>query len=76
MPALRILRLALTSRWAMVVSETRNARAISAVVSPVKVLSVRATLASNRSAGWQQVKIRRSLSSCTPLSSFASWPVS
>ena len=36
MPAWRILRLARTSRWAIVGSGTRNARAISAVVRPGK----------------------------------------
>ncbi len=55
----------------MVGSGTRNARAISAVVRPARVLSVRATRASNRKAGWQQVKIRRNLSSRTLLSSLA-----
>ena len=34
MPASRILRLARTSRWAMVGSGSRNAAAISRVVSP------------------------------------------
>src|SRR5215203_951793 len=74
MPALRILRLARTRRLAIVGSETRKARAISEVVSPASVLSVSATLASSASAGWQQVKIRRSRSSVTPLSSGASPP--
>ena len=69
MPALRILRLARTSRWAMVASGTRNARAISAVVSPARVRRVSATRASVASAGWQQVKISRSRSSGTPRSS-------
>ena len=69
---MRILRLARTRRLAIVGSETRKARAISEVVSPASVLSVRATLASSASAGWQQVKIRRSRSSVTPLS----WGVS
>src|SRR5829696_4749800 len=72
MPALRILRLARTRRLAIVGSGTRKARAISEVVSPASVLSVSATLAS--SAVWQQVKIRRSRSSVTPLSSGASSP--
>src|SRR5215204_3454031 len=74
MPALRILRLARTRRLAIVGSGTRKARAISEVVSPASVLSVSATLASSASAGWQQVKIRRSRSSVTPLSSGASPP--
>src|SRR5438132_826480 len=70
--ASRILPLARTSRWAMVGSGTRKARAISAVVSPPRSRSVSATWATRASAGWQQVKIRRSLSSCTaPSSSFA-----
>ena len=47
----------------MVGSVTRNARAISAVVSPASVRSVSATRASSGSAGWQQVKISRSRSS-------------
>src|SRR5215212_1907772 len=76
MPALRILLLALTRRLAIAGSETRNARAISAVVRPARVLSVRATRASSGSAGWQQVNIRRSLSSWMPLSSSASRPES
>ena len=69
MPALRILRLARTSRCAIVGSGTRNARAISAVVSPASVRSVSATCASTDSAGWQHVKISRRRSSSTPLSS-------
>src|SRR5215213_2223351 len=76
MPALRILLLALTRRLAIAGSEARNARAISAVVRPARVLSVRATRASSGSAGWQQVNIRRSLSSWMPLSSSASRPES
>ena len=63
MPALRILLLARNSRWAMVFSGTRNACAISAVVSPASVRSVSATCASRCSAGWQQVKISWSRSS-------------
>ena len=47
----------------MVFSETRNARAISSVVSPQIVRSVSAICASFGSAGWQQVKIRRRTSS-------------
>ena len=39
---------------------TRNARAISSVVRPQSVRRVRATCASVASAGWQQVKMRRS----------------
>ncbi len=63
MPASRIFFLARTSRWASVGSGTRNARAISGVVSPPSVRRVRATDASGASAGWQQVKISRSWSS-------------
>ena len=63
MPAASILRLARTSRWAIVGSATRNARAISAVVRPPSVRSVSATCASTASAGWQQVKISSSRSS-------------
>ena len=69
MPASWILRFARTRRCAIVASGTRNARAISAVVRPASVRSVSATWASTDSAGWQQVKIRRSRSSATPLSS-------
>ena len=69
MPASRILPLARTSRWAMVGSGTRKACAISAVVSPPSSRSVRATWAAAASAGWQQVKIRRSRSSRTAPSS-------
>ena len=74
MPASRILRLARTSRWAIVASGTRNARAISGVVSPASVRSVSATCASTASAGWQHVKMSRSRSSATPLSSSVSPP--
>src|SRR5919112_1300650 len=63
MPARRILRLARTSRWAMVASGTMKARAISGVVSPPRVRRVSATLASSDRAGWQQVKTSRSRSS-------------
>src|SRR5215217_9628999 len=63
MAASRILPLARTSRWAMVVSGTMKARAISGVASPPRVRRVRATLASGARAGWQQVKISRSRSS-------------
>jgi hypothetical protein len=52
----------------IVASVTKNARAISAVPSPVRVRSVNATRASIASAGWQRVKISRSRSSGTPLS--------
>ena len=55
MPAFRIFRLARTSRWAMVGSGTRKARAISGVVRPATERKVSATRASGASAGWQQV---------------------
>ena len=60
---MRILRLARTSRWAIVASGTRKARATSAAVSPPTAWSVSATCASTASAGWQQVKISASRSS-------------
>ena len=63
MPAALILCFARTSRWAIVGSGTRNARAISTVLSPPSVRSVSATWASMASAGWQQVKISSSRSS-------------
>ena len=65
MLAARILFLARTSRWAMVASGTRKARAISGVCSPAISRRVSATWASGARAGWQQVKIRRSWSSAT-----------
>src|SRR6266540_939556 len=73
-PASRILPLARTSRWAMVGSGTRKARAISVVVSPPRSRSVSATWTPVASAGWQQVKIRRSRSSRTGLTSAGSSP--
>ncbi len=69
MCASAILRLARTSRCAIVGSLTRNARAISPVVRPPSVRSVSATRAGIASAGWQHVKISRSRSSSTALSS-------
>ena len=57
-----------TIRWASVASGTRNARAISGVVSPPSVRRVSATRASSGSAGWQHVKMSRSRSSATRLS--------
>ena len=68
MPASRIFRLARTIRWASVASGTRKARAISGVVRPPRVRSVRATRASSASAGWQQVKMSRRRSSARRLS--------
>src|SRR6476646_7417945 len=67
--ASRILPLARTSRWAIVGSGTRKARAISAVVRPPNSRSVSATRALGASAGWQHVKIRRRRSSGTAPSS-------
>src|SRR4051812_46279811 len=69
MPASRILPLARTSRWAIAGSSTRNARAISAVLSPPSSRRVSATCAGGASDGWQQVKISRSRSSRTGPSS-------
>ena len=60
-----ILRLARTIRWAIAASETRNAAAISWVVKPATARRVSATCDSWASAGWQQVKIRRSRSSAS-----------
>src|SRR5512132_1764482 len=56
----------------MVASGTRKARAISAVVSPPSSRRVSATWTPGSSAGWQQVKIRRSRSSRTAPSSAGS----
>jgi hypothetical protein len=61
------LALARTSRFAIVASDTRQARAISAVLRPASVRSVSATRASSDSAGWQQVNSSRSRSSAIPL---------
>ena len=65
MCAARIFALARVMRRARVASGTRKARAISATVSPATRRRVSATLASTDSAGWQQVKTRRSRSSST-----------
>src|SRR5713226_4824154 len=51
----------------MVCSVTRKERATSLVVRPPSSRRVSATCASVDSAGWQQVKMRRSRSSCTGL---------
>ena len=67
-----ILRLARTIRLPIVGSATRNARAISPVVSPPSARSVNATRADRSSAGWQQVKISRRRSSTIALSSSTS----
>ena len=52
-----------SSRWPIVASDTRNARATSLVDSPATVLSVSATRPGSDSAGWQQVNSSRSTSS-------------
>ncbi len=61
--ASRILFFARTIRCAIVGAGTRNARAMSSVVSPQTSRSVSAICASSDSAGWQQTKISRSRSS-------------
>ena len=66
------VRFARTMRCATVGSGTRNARAISSVVSPPSRRSVSATRASVESTGWHVMKIRRSRSSPTSSSSAAS----
>jgi hypothetical protein len=59
--------LARTIRWATVGTGTRNARAISSVVSPPIKRSVSATRASVERIGWQAMNMRRRRSS--PISS-------
>ena len=66
MPAATILRLVRTSRWAIVVSGTRNARATWAVVRPSTARSVSASRDSADSAGWQQANSIGSRSSGVP----------
>src|SRR3954453_22095873 len=63
MPASLIFCLARTRRCAIASSLTRRARATCAVDSPQTVRSVSATWTSGANAGWQQVKISRSMSS-------------
>src|SRR6266702_3993593 len=65
MRAALILRLARTRRTAIVCSVTRKDRATSLVDRPPSSRRVSATCASVDSAGWQQVKMRRSRSSST-----------
>src|SRR5450756_348010 len=65
MRAALILRLARTRRTAIVCSVTRKDLAASLVDRPPSSRSVSATWASVDSAGWQQVKMRRSRSSST-----------
>jgi len=69
--AARIFAFARTSRCAIAVGATRNARAISSTERPQSVLSVSATCASSASAGWQHVKIRRMRSSAKGSSSIS-----
>src|SRR6478609_3817544 len=68
MPASRIFCLARTRRCAIASSFTRKARATCAVVSPQTVRSVSATWTSVANAGWQQIKINRSMSSSSAAS--------
>ena len=72
MPAALIFRFARTSRFAIVSSGTRNARAISSVRNPPSVRSVSATWASSSSAGWQQAKTSSRRSSGIVVSSITS----
>src|SRR5438445_299405 len=65
MRAALILRLARARRCAIAGSLTRNDLATSLVDAPPSRRRVSATCASVESAGWQQVKMRRSRSSCT-----------
>ena len=65
------VRFARTIRCATVGSATRNARAISSVVSPPSRRRVSATRASRESTGWQEMKTSRSTSSSTTSSSAA-----
>ena len=63
MRAAEIFFFARVTRAAIVDSDTRNAWAISSVVSPQTSRNVNATCASRAIAGWQQVKTSRSRSS-------------
>src|SRR6266542_10642 len=65
MRAALILRLARARRCAIAGSVTRNDLATSLVDAPPSRRRVSATCASVERAGWQQVKMRRSRSSCT-----------
>src|SRR3989442_3905750 len=69
MRAALILRLARARRCAIVGSATRKDLATSLVGRPPSSRRVSATCASVESAGWEQVKMRRSRSSCTGPSS-------
>src|SRR6185437_6119969 len=69
MPASRIFCLARTRRCAIASSLARKARATCAVESPHTVRKVSATCTSGAKDGWQQVKIRRSMSSLSTATS-------
>ena len=69
MLAARILAFARTIRWAIDASLLRKALAISGVVSPPSNFKVSATCDGGERAGWQQVKISRSWSSRTAITS-------
>ena len=60
-----MLCLARLIRCAIVASGTRNALAISAVVRPPTARSVSAIADAGDSAGWQHMKSRTSVSSCS-----------
>ena len=64
-PDVLMLCFARLMRWAIVDSGTRNALAISAVVSPPTARSVSAMADDDVSAGWQHMKSRMSVSSCS-----------
>src|SRR5580658_468401 len=66
--AVAILDLARTRRLAMVGSGTNKARAMASTSRRASVRKAKATWASRLRAGWQQVKIRRSMSSRSSLS--------
>src|SRR5580658_2442716 len=63
MRAVAILDLARTGRLAMVASGTKKARAMASTSRRASVRKAKATWASRLRAGWQQVKIKRSMSS-------------
>src|ERR1700691_2400180 len=66
--AVAILDLARTRRLAMVGSGTKKARAMASTSRRASVRKAKATWASRLRAGWQQVKIKRSMSSRSSLS--------
>src|SRR5215467_9440706 len=63
------IRLARTMRWATVAAGRLKPRAISWVVRPATIRSVRATCPSVASSGWQHIAISRSWSSAIPAAS-------